>query len=186
MLLPYHPEFNCFFTLDPYHYIAEICELIIGPAIWFPHGRVKDYPDIGDWSQKVWNELNSGTKRSALALTRIGNLEKIIGVLIYQRHKTNQFWLELKNLSVDPQFSRRGIASFLLKQAEIEGLREFPETTKIVCDTKAERTGVVNFLSTNRYKLIGVDNIYKFSSAGPDAIFEKNILCHSPKILRPV
>lgn len=158
---------NCLARLD------EVCNLVIGRQLWFPRGRLGDYPDIGDWSQKVWVELHGGTKRAIVAMARVGHGEKIIGVAIYQRHKTNSDWLELKNLSVSPEYAGRGVASFLLKQAELEGTREFG-TQKIVCDVKANRIDFISFLRANRWRLVdtGID-LYGLR-AGLDAVFEKD------------
>lgn len=159
--------FTCTFTNECFKFTDQIVERIIKPRSWFPRGNLYYYPDIGDWAQKVYQELRGETKRAVIAVIN----QRVVGVIIFQRDKVNKDILELKHLSVGDFFAGRRIASFLLRQAEIEGTREF-QSKKIRCDVKAELIGVQQFLLANRYQLISLTDLYGLK-AGADAIFEK-------------
>jgi len=92
----------------------EIIAFLSGPRWGI---GVADYPDHLAWLQKVHRELKSEDKRALLTLAR-GN---VVGAIVYQRHRALPGVLELKNITVRPDERGRHIASFLLRNAEIEG-----------------------------------------------------------------
>ncbi len=171
--------FGFTFTNDYYGRLDEICDRIVGPQLWFPRGRLGDYPDIGDWSQKTWSELRGGTKRAIIALEQVGRGGRVMGVIIYQQHKTLPNCLELKHLSVDGEKAGRQIGSFLLRQAEVEGTREFPRVEKIVGDVKMKRADVINFMLANRYRIaqarVDLYGLVKGNGGNLDVVFEKEV-----------
>src|SRR3990172_1913608 len=115
-----------FTTEYPFSRLDEIVSYLLGPRLWIPH---TDYPDFEDWSQKAYLELKKEAKRAIIAISQ----NQIVGVVIYQRHKKIREALELKNLTVRPDQRGRYIASFLLRNAELEGSREFG-TSEVFCD----------------------------------------------------
>ncbi len=146
--------------------LDEIVSYLSGPRLYIPK---IDYPDILDWLQRTHDELKKESKRARIALYR----NNIVGVLIYQRHKKYKDALELKNLTVRPDVRGRRIASFLLRNAEIEGVREF-NSTCVVCDSKANNLAIRYFLLRNKYKVIGKEDLYILNS-GLDIIYQKEV-----------
>lgn len=158
-------------TNNFFPFVSEITERIVGRRLWFPQGSAVDYPNIGEWSQQVYNELKSESKRAIVAVFSRRGLSRVVGAIIYQRHKTERDLLELKHLSVDPAAGGRRIAAFLLRQAEVEGLGEY-ESAAIVCDAKVLRTDVYRFLIANHYAPLTVVDLYGFQT-GLDVVFRK-------------
>ena|ERR1035437_8928080 len=146
--------------------LDEIVDYLRGPRIWFPKIC---YPDYFDWLQKIHSEIKSEQKRALIALDHF----ELIGVIIYQKHKTDKDSLELKNLTVRPDKRGRHIASFLLKNAEVEGLSEF-KSKHIVCDTKQDNMDVRLFLFKNNYKSKRIEDLYGLKS-GLDVVYQKDI-----------
>ena len=150
----------------PVSRLDEAVSFLSGPRLWIPQN---DYPDFLDWAQKTHNELKSDVKRAIIALSR----NNIIGVVIYQRHKKDKSSLEIKNLTVRPDARGRYIASFLLKNAEVEGAQEFhPEF--ITCDAKAKNLKIMYFLLRHHYKIAGKDDLYRLNS-GEDVVYKKRL-----------
>ena len=98
--------------------VGAVLDYLAGPRLWVPKGS---YPDYADWLARIEPELVGGAKRH-LACIWDGDL---VGMVVWQRHKSNQDWLEIKNLSVRPQSRGRFVGSFLLRQAEAEGCQLF-------------------------------------------------------------
>ena len=122
-----------------------------------------------DWAQKTHGELKQEKKRAIITLSQ----NNIIGVVIYQRHKKDKTALEIKNLTVRPDARGRYIASFLLKNAEVEGAREFrPEL--ITCDAKAKNLEIMHFLLRHHYKIFGKCDLYELGS-GEDLVYKKRV-----------
>ena len=148
----------------PVSRLDEAVSFLSGPRLWIPNN---DYPDFLDWAQKTHNELKSDAKRAIIALSR----NNIIGVIIYQRHKKDKSALELKNLTVRPDARGRYIASFLLKNAEVEGTREF-SSKFITCDAKAKNLEIMHFLLKHHYRIAGRNDLYGLNS-GEDIVYKK-------------
>jgi ribosomal protein S18 acetylase RimI-like enzyme len=146
--------------------VDEIVSYLLGPRLWIPQD---DYPDFTEWAQTVHVELK-GEKKRALIAVSAGHL---VGATIYQRHKTDPDALEIKNLTVRPDHQGRHIASFLLRNTEIEGARDY-RTRFITIDTKARNLPIRFFLERHKYRLAGRDDLYGLS-AGTDVIYRKTI-----------
>ncbi|PIT88067.1 MAG: hypothetical protein COU29_03575 [Candidatus Magasanikbacteria bacterium CG10_big_fil_rev_8_21_14_0_10_36_32] len=146
--------------------LDEIVNYLLGPRLWTPHAN---YPDFEDWVQKTHQEIKDGNKRVIIALS----LNQIVGVMVYQRHKKYTKTLELKNLTVRPDLRGRYLASFLIKNAEIEGTMEFG-SVNVLCDAKANNFGIRLFLTQHRYQIVGETDLYRLSS-GSDIIYRKNL-----------
>lgn len=146
--------------------IDEIVNYLGGPRLWVPKIH---YPDYFDWLQKVHAELKGGGKRAMIALDH----GQVCGVVIYQEHKTQKGVLELKNLTVRPDLKGRYIASFLLRNAEIEGGEEF-KSGSVVCDAKVSNTPIRFFLLKHGYQILGQIDLYNLK-AGDDLVYNKKL-----------
>jgi ribosomal protein S18 acetylase RimI-like enzyme len=144
----------------------EIVEYLTKPRLWVPEA---DYPDFSVWVERVHGQLKSEDKRAIVAMER----GSIVGAIVYQKHKTLADTLELKNISVRPDASGRYLASFLLRNAEIEGARDF-NVSKATCDAKVSNVGIRMFLLRHRYVVQGEADLYRLG-AGGDLVFGKPI-----------
>jgi ribosomal protein S18 acetylase RimI-like enzyme len=147
--------------------IDEIVSFLLGPRLWIPK---TDYPDFLDWAQRVHGELKKESKRALVALAH----GTVVGAAIYQRHKKQTDTLEIKNLTVRPDVRGRYIASFLMRNAEIEGAREFGAHTAL-CDAKADNLSVQHFLLKHHYRIVGRHDLYQLHS-GRDCVYQKQLL----------
>jgi GNAT superfamily N-acetyltransferase len=150
--------------------IDEIVHYLAGPRLWIPQ---QDYPDFSDWAQKVHTELTTTQKRALIALS--GN--DVVGVTIYQQHKQRPDTLEIKNLTVRPDARGRHIASFLLRNAELEGMRDF-HTTNSICDAKIHNHAIMYFLLKHHYTILGRHDLYGLR-AGTDVVYTKQLTFHA-------
>jgi ribosomal protein S18 acetylase RimI-like enzyme len=142
----------------------EIVDYLRGPRLWVPR---TDYPDYEVWLGKVHEQLKSEAKRAVLALHRA----EVIGAVVYQRHPTLSDVLEIRNISILPDFRGRHVASFLLRNAEVEGCRDF-HTSMVTVDTKARNHGVRAFLEASGYHSLGPRDLYRLD-AGEDLVYAK-------------
>lgn len=141
-----------------------LLDFLLGPRLWVPGAA---YPDYLDWLARIEPELDSGSKRH-LGCVWNGELS---GVVVWQRHKREPAWLEIKNLTVRPGTSGRKVGSFLLRQAEMEGCAEFGSSLA-VCDAKASALGVVSFLLRQGYRPQGTTDLYGLGT-GPDVVLAR-------------
>ena len=155
-----------FTTEYPLSRLDEIVSYLLGPRLWIPR---TDYPDFEDWAQRAYREIKKETKRIILALLQ----NQIVGIIIYQRHKQFPEALELKNLTVRPDQRGRYIASFLIRSAEVEGIREFG-VASVLCDAKASNFEVRMFLAQHKYRIITKTNLYHLN-AGSDIVYCKDL-----------
>lgn len=102
----------------PASQLDRVVDHMLGPRLWVPQGN---YPDEMDWAQKAHTEISNGTKRPMVVFSG----SNLVGNVVYQRDKLDSKALEIKRISVDPSVEGRYVASFLLRQAEEEGRREF-------------------------------------------------------------
>ncbi len=160
----------------PVSRLDEIVSYLMGPRLWIPHG---DYPDFLDWADRVHRELKHDNKRALVAFSSGGGSafggqnNEIVGVAVYQRHKAHDDTLEIKNLTVRPDKRGRYIASFLLRNAEIEGAKDF-KSKRIICDAKAKNFEIKSFLLKNHYRILAKDDLYR-KNGGEDLIYSKTI-----------
>lgn len=113
------------------------------------------YPGYDAWVQRTEAELLINQKQGILASSE----GKIAGNLIFQPHKTNTAFLELKNLRVHPELRRRGFAGFMLRQMEIEAQQH---TYKgIICDVRPEQTSVIKLLASCGYRPVMTVPLYE-------------------------
>jgi ribosomal protein S18 acetylase RimI-like enzyme len=143
----------------------EVVDFLRGPRLWIPQ---EQYPDFDDWLSRVHIQLKGEDKRAMLAIEK----GRVIGAVVYQRHRTSPDILELKNISVRPEASGRCIASLLVRNAELEGMRDFPGVTGAIVDAKADNIGIRLFLLRHAYRVVGVEDLYGLN-AGQDLVFRK-------------
>lgn len=144
----------------------EVLDYLRGPRLWIP---ALDYPDFSGWLAKTHAQLKTEEKRALLALS-YGN---VVGAIIYQRHKTVPEALEVKNITVRPDQRGRHIASFLLRNAEIEGTADY-QSTHVLVDTKASNLPIRAYLGKNGYHVRGITDLYGLG-AGEDIVFTKRL-----------
>jgi ribosomal protein S18 acetylase RimI-like enzyme len=151
----------------------EIVDYLLGPRLWIPQ---VDYPDFDVWATKVpgfgsWHtQLKKESKRAIIALAR----ESVIGAIIYQRHQVLPDVLEIKNITVRPDARGRFMASFLLRNAEVEGAHDFG-SHEVLVDAKARNTAIRTFLLRNSYKALGIADLYGLG-AGEDVVYRKRLI----------
>lgn len=101
-----------------------------------------NYPNYEDWVEKTISQIDSGYKRTILSFSD----DALVGDLIFQPHKTLERVMELKNIRIHPDLKRRYFGFFMLRQAEAES----GNYDAIICDTRSDRTDVLNLLRTLR------------------------------------
>jgi hypothetical protein len=146
--------------------LDRVLDKALGPRLWVPSGS---YPDEIDWGQKAYEESLLGIKRHMVLFDHAD----VVGDVIYQRHKTDPHVLEIKRVSLEPSARGRHFGSTLLRNAEIEGAREF-ETTVVRGDTKIY-SGINDFLPRQGYRKVGQTDLYELG-AGDDIVWEKSLL----------
>lgn len=144
----------------------EIADYLLGPRLWVPEG---DYPDYVDWVERARIQLRQESKRAVLA--RSGGA--VVGVAVYQRLREDARVLEVKNLTVRPDFRGRHVAAFLVRNAEVEGARDFG-CSSVQVDAKASNLGVRALLLGAGYRPGRPEDIYGLG-AGPDVVYSKTI-----------
>ncbi|HXK36212.1 MAG TPA: GNAT family N-acetyltransferase [Candidatus Paceibacterota bacterium] len=147
--------------------LDEIVSFLLGPRLWIPRD---DYPDFLAWADKTHRELRREAKRAMVAFRGTD----IVGITVYQRHKKDSDALEIKNLTVRPDARGRYIASFLIRNTEIEGVREFGSSS-VVCDAKANNLSVRYFLAKHGYRILGRHDLYGLRS-GDDLVYAKRTI----------
>lgn len=153
------------FTTE-YPHTEELVSFLMGPRLWIPK---ESYPDFLDWADKSYRELQKEKKRAIVCIRG----KELVGSIIYQRHKEHHDLLELKNLTIEPMARGRYIASFLLRNAEVEGARDF-HSTHIICDAKKDNLSIYRFLTKHAYRRVATSDLYRFG-AGLDNVYFKSI-----------
>lgn len=156
----------------PASQVDHVVDFALGPRLWVPDGN---YPDELDWAEKAHTEIKGEVKRPMVVF----DSRELVGNIIYQRDKVDPTALEIKRISVMPSARGRGVAGFLLRQAEIEGQREFG-TTVARGDAKVSNVPMRKFLLTQGYRIIGKADLYGLG-AGEDYIYEKPLTPKSRK-----
>lgn len=118
--------------------LDEIVDYILGTRLWIAQA---DHPDITGWAKKAHFKLRKETKRALVCFSA----STLVGVAIYQKHKSVSDYVELKNISVRPEPRSRYIASFLIRNVEVEASREFGSNL-ITCDAKERNYEITHFL----------------------------------------
>jgi len=142
----------------------EITSYLRGPRLGIPR---EDYPDFDNWLEKAHRQLKSEEKRAIVALAQ----GQIVGAILYQQHRSVLGMLELKTIAIRPDQRGRFIASFLLRNAEIEGMRDYA-TDRIWVDAKQSNQAMRKFLLSNGYRVDRTMDLYRQGS-GADVVYQK-------------
>lgn len=142
----------------------EVADYLRGPRLWIPR---TDYPDFEEWLSRAHSQLKREEKRAVLAL----DSGRIAGVVLYQEHRGLPGVLELKNISVRPDVRGRHFAAFMLRNAEVEGVRDFG-TRSVVVDAKSGNRGIRSLLLGAGYRPSSVIDLYGLDS-GKDVVYSK-------------
>jgi|GEM_PF-937603 len=149
--------------------VRNIIDLLREPRLLIP--TEKDYPTHAMWLEKVATQIKSGEKRAMVAYSHA----RPVGVVIYQQSEGRPRILEVKNISVTPEFRSKGIATFALRLAEIEAMtNDFPGVTEASIDTKTSNTKMIHFLMAQGYEIKEITDLYGLG-AGVDAVLTKSI-----------
>lgn len=148
----------------------EIVDYLRGPRLWIPQA---DYPDFDDWLQRSWLQLKREEKRALVGISA----GRVVGAVVYQRHRQLPRAMEVKNLTVRPDARGRHVASFLLRNAEVEGQRDYG-SAEVLVDAKARNGAVRAFFLRNAYSVVGVEDLYGLR-AGEDVLFRKSLSTRS-------
>ncbi len=106
------------------------------------------YPGYEYWvRKKAIPEAKSGDKKIILAFSD----NNLVGDLVYQMHKENPDFLELKNLRVHPLVKDRYFAKFMLRQVEIDNRNKYKA---IICDCPANQPEIVRFMESCGYHVL--------------------------------
>lgn len=146
--------------------LDEVVEYTLGPRLWIP---TSDYPDQAEWATKAHRELKQESKRVIVALHN----RTVIDSIIYQEHKTEPNTLEVKRITVRPDQQGRYVASFLLRQAEIQGAADF-NTASVMIDAKVRNDGIRQFLLRHKYTIVDKLDLYGLG-AGDDYLYRKEL-----------
>jgi ribosomal protein S18 acetylase RimI-like enzyme len=151
----------------PHSKLDELLEYLRGPRLYLAQA---DYPDHESWLHKAYGELSSNKKRAIVA----SHNGRVVGATIYQRHKEKPELLELKNFTVRPDYEGRYVGSFLLRNTEIEGLREFKDIIGITLDSKTNNHAFKHFVTKRHGYFIAHKTDLYSQGTGEDYIFQKN------------
>lgn len=117
------------------------------------------YPNHGDWIDgKCLPRIEEGRAVGWIALVD----GKIAGDAVFQRlDEPNK--IEIKNLRIDPDYRKRDIGHFLLRQVEVEGMAftdTEPGSLTIVTDVSTPNFSGVEFFVRNGFHIAGMDELY--------------------------
>lgn len=144
----------------------EIVGYLTGPRLWIPQS---DYPDFEDWAQRVHAQLKSEAKRAVVALSA----GAVVGAAVYQPHRSDPRVLEVKNITVRPDARGRLLATFMLRNAEVEGAADFG-CREAAVDAKARNSALRAFLFKSGYRVDRVEDLYGLG-AGADVVYRKTL-----------
>jgi hypothetical protein len=124
-----------------------------------------NYPYYEDWVERAVSQIDLGYKKTILSFSD----GFLVGDLIFQPHKTLMNVIELKNMRIHPNLKRRYFGFFMLRQAEAES-RGY---NAIICDTRSDRTDVLNLLRLCEYHEISRVPLYESNTE--DVVLLKNL-----------
>ena len=147
--------------------VRKIIDVLRLPSLRLP--TEKDYPAHTKWLEKAEAQIQSGKKRAMVAYSG----SNPVGVVIYQRHEGQPATLEIKNISVIPEFRGKGIGSLLLRSSETNAVNlDFPGVNHASVDTKASNIKMIRFLTGRGYEIENIVDLYGLGT-GSDAILTK-------------
>lgn len=149
--------------------VGDVMSVLVQPRQWVPADEYPDY--FNRWIPKTEADILNNTKRAMLAMV----YRTPAGVIVYRRHETRPRTVEIRNISVVPDFSNRLIGSFMLRQVELEATRyDYPDCDTVIVDTKASNERMLRFLEGHGYELETITDLYGLG-AGLDAVLVKRL-----------
>lgn len=144
--------------------LRKLRYFLLGQALWYPNYErwIEDVciPDIeNNWKTAILGYSNG----------------HVVGDAIFQKHKQLPRTREIKNLRINPEYRRRDLAHFLIRQVEEENKEQFD---RIIVDTDARNKTVVRFLNFCGYNPIMQMPLY--SENNLDIIFSKEFPAPMP------
>jgi GNAT superfamily N-acetyltransferase len=134
----------------------------------FLHSQQLWYPDYHDWVKRTSLEIDSGYKQAIVAWGRRGD---VLGDMVFQPHKQLPKTMELKNMRVNPNFRREGLASFLIRQAESEARKQGFE--RCIADADSRLKDVAGMMRYLGYQVIMSQSLYTEDNL--DLVFTKEL-----------
>lgn len=148
---------------------ADIVDVLRQPRLWIP--TEKDYPTHRSWLDKTEAQIVDGPKRAMAAYMG----RDAVGAVIYQRSTEQPNLLEIRNISVSTDARGRYIGAFLLRNAELEAVRnDFIGVDEIVADTKITNEEMITFLISQGYSIKDITDLYGLGT-GLDVVMSKSV-----------
>src|SRR3989344_7617874 len=94
--------------------LRKLRHFLLGQALW--------YPNYERWVEDVCIPDISNNWKTAIIAYSNGH---VVGDVIFQKHKQLPKTREIKNLRINPDYRRRDLAHFLIRQAEEEDKESF-------------------------------------------------------------
>jgi len=136
-----------------------------------------NYKGYNDWVERIIEEFHYGYKQSILAFSD----GVLVGNLIYQNHKDFSRIRELKNLRVDSRVQGRYFSQFMIKQAEIEGRKNYDV---IICDIRSDRKGIIKLFKSMNYEELIQAPLYQKDIS--DIVLIKKLKATPSRIFTPI
>jgi UDP-N-acetylenolpyruvoylglucosamine reductase len=111
------------------------------------------YPNYSDWVLRARNEIDLGYKKSIIAFDE----SRIVGNVVFQKHKEIPEIREIKNLRVSIDLRFRKFGSFLLKQAE---WFESSNYSLLMADFRETEKWIGSFLIKEGFQVIRSASLY--------------------------
>jgi ribosomal protein S18 acetylase RimI-like enzyme len=109
------------------------------------------YPDYREWVDgKCIARIEDGEYKNIIVLSE----GLVVGDVVYRYLNDHQ--IEVKNFRIDPEYRRRDLGHFLLKQVEFEN----PEKTSTL-DVTVDNFLGVQFFIRNGFNIIDKETLYK-------------------------
>ncbi len=137
----------------------------LNQCIDFLYKQDLSYPNYRGWVPKCKAELVDGYKKGIITFFE----RRIVGDVIYQPHKKNPGFLEVKNLRVHPQIRGRYCPTFMLKQVVVEN----PNYDAMIVDAPSEFPNVIAFFESCGFIPILSKPLY--DDGAPDIVMIKPI-----------
>jgi ribosomal protein S18 acetylase RimI-like enzyme len=146
---------------------ATVIDVLRRPRLGIPTHT--DYPDFDEWLSKTEAKIQDSRKRAMLAF----HGGKAVGAIVYGRHETEPGMLAIRNISVEPEASGRYVASFLLRNVEVEARdHDYAGVNQAIVDTKTVNNSMLLFLARHGYQIQEITDLYGLG-AGLDAVLMK-------------
>lgn len=144
--------------------LSGLRTFLLGQALW--------YPNYERWVEEVCiPDIENNWKTAIVAYSS----RHIVGDAIFQKHKQLPRAREIKNIRINPEYRRRDLAHFLIRQVEEESRELFD---RIILDTDTKNTGIARFLTFCGYRPIMRLPLY--SEHNLDIIFSKEFPSPTP------